>query len=92
MFVAIALLACLPPQNSSPPQVTGQLTVTAIVKSSSTLVFEPDGTVTLIIANAPGDAAWLAAATQRNQDSVQAPPKQHQTKPHGANFRKESTK
>ena len=80
-FLAV-VLTCLPHQNPSPGQATGQLTVTAIVNSSSTLVFEPDGTFRVIVANAPADMAELIlAATQPKQASPQTPPKRHKTTP-----------
>lgn len=63
MFAVVVFALIFQGMNHSPGvPATGRLTVTAIVTSSSTIVFQPDGTTRVIIANAPADQAGLIAA------------------------------
>jgi hypothetical protein len=63
LHVGLLLLLVAPSGQSRSGQhasASGSLTISVIVTSSVSVTFAPDGTPTVIVANAPADAAAIA--------------------------------
>jgi len=61
VFLLLFFMAPFGSQNSGQhASASGNLTVTAIVTSSVSVTFAPDGTPIIVVANAPADAAAIA--------------------------------
>lgn len=72
-FTFVFLLAA-PGHAAGPhPSATGALTVTAVVTSSVSVSFAPDGTERVVVANAPADASTIIQASRPLQTVAVSP-------------------
>jgi len=75
--VSLLLLMAPPGPNNTGQhaRASGDLTVTAIVTSSVSVTFAPDGTPTVIVANAPADAATITLLSSSLPSRAKTKPK-----------------
>jgi len=71
--VLLLLLAAPGPQSGQHASASGSLTVTAIVTSSVSVTFAPDGTPTIVVANAPADAATIVDVSSSLSERKSSP-------------------
>jgi hypothetical protein len=77
---ALLLLSFFPPNHRS-GQATGELTVTAVVASSVSVTFAPDGTPSIVVANAPADAEPIARTSSQPRERKAAQSYSRRNKP-----------
>jgi hypothetical protein len=82
--VLTALLLLSPASPAPRSSATGKLSVSASVASSVSVTFNPDGTYSMVVANAPADAETIATASSELCGKQKAP-EAHKTKSKGGN-------
>jgi len=74
VFLLLFFMAPFGSQNSGQhASASGNLTVTAIVTSSVSVTFAPDGTPTIVVANAPADAATIVDVSSSLSERKSSP-------------------
>jgi hypothetical protein len=71
--LVVAALLVSPALSSPRASATGKLSVSAVVRSSVSVTFNPDGTYAVVVANAPADAETIALVSTESSRKEKAP-------------------
>jgi hypothetical protein len=74
--VALLLLSLGSPENRG-SKAGGELTVTAVVMTSVSVTFSPDGRSSIVVANAPADEGSLISALAQSRPALHNKSSEH---------------